>query len=148
MLVLGLLCSLALADAAHAGPLGGSLTDSSEGAAPPLAQATLAPDGSYDLLVQPPRGWQEAEITVSGDGAHDVGAVGLDERLRLAGVTESRGRLEVMVQAVDEDDRGITWVFTVDPELVPLASPGPGGADEARRRGFFQVFGGRQGSEG
>lgn len=144
MFALGLLCSLALADTAVAGPL----ADPAAGAAPPLAQATLAPDGSYDLLVQPPRGWQEAEITVSGDMSHDVGAVGLDEPFRLAGVTSSRGTLDVVVQAVDEEDRGITWLFSVEPELVPLASPRPGEGDEARRRGFFQVFGGRSGSGG
>ncbi len=137
-LLLTALMAFAHADVAEAsGPLGAG----SEGAAPPLAHVTLAPDGTYDLLLQPPRGWEQAEITVSGDGAHDIGAVDADEPLYLSGVTSGRGEIWVVVQAVDSDEHGITWMFGVDPELVPLGSS-PGERLKDSKRGFFSIFGG------
>ena len=143
MLILAMLSSLCFAEVAVAGPI----ALPGEGAAPPVAQATLAPDGQYDLVLQPPRGWEEAEITVGGGEAHDVGAVDLDEPLRLEGVTSAKGELSVTVQAVDGSDHGITWIFTVVPELVPLGSPRSERLEADGKRGFFSIFGGR-GSEG
>lgn len=108
--------------------------------APPLAHATLAADGSYDMVIQPPQGWDEAEITVSGDGSHDLGAALTDEPVHLSGWTSVRGPLSVTVQAATGNHRGTTWIFTVEPELVPTAPPAMEGADH-EGKGLFGIFG-------
>ena len=107
-------------------------------APPPVAHVSLAPDGSYDLVFQAPQGWQEAEITVSGDRSHDVDAALTDELVRLEGVTSSRGPIRITVQAATTDHRGVTWQFSVDPELVPMPAPElgePAGRGRKGRKG-------------
>lgn len=129
--------SLPLLLLALSGPV---LAAPSDGVAP-RAHLMLAPDGSYDLLLQSTRGWDEAEITVSGDGSHDVGAVGEDEPFRLEGMTSVQGPLRVTVQAVTPDEHGMTWMFTVDPELVPMRAPvGSDLLDGRSRGGLFGIF--------
>ena len=107
----------------------------------PLAHVMLAPDGSYDLMLQSSLGWDEAEITVSGDGSHDVGAVGEDEPFHLEGLTSVQGPLHVTVQAVTPDEHGMTRMFTVDPELVPMRAPvGSESLGNRDRSGLFGIF--------
>lgn len=89
----------------------------------PGASATLSADGQYTLLLQPDKAWSQAEVTVSGDGTTDLGPNGQDQSVRIDGYTSAQGPLWVTVQAVTEREVGLTWMFSVDPESIPVARP-------------------------
>ena len=92
-------------------------------AATTRAHATLASDGTYTLVLQPPRGWAAAEVTVADDGAQDVGPASEDAPVILEGVIASTGPLHVTVHAATPDEAGYTWTFQVVPDPVPVALP-------------------------
>ena len=92
-------------------------------AAPPEASAIISADGQYALILQPPQGWQEAEIAISGDGASDVGPAEAGTEVRIEGYLDKPGVIWVNVQAALDDNTGVNWVFSVDPEIVPASSP-------------------------
>ena len=92
-------------------------------ATPPEASAIISSDGQYSLILQPSVSWQEAEISISGDGAEDYGPAELGSELRIEGVLDKPGVLWVSVQAAINETTGMSWVFSVDPEVVPASSP-------------------------
>ncbi len=91
--------------------------------APPLAQATLAPDGQYSLIMQPDTAWVAAEITVAGDHAFDLGPAEQDQRVQVDGWISGSGPLRVTVLAATPEQHGVTWSFMVDPKSVPVEPP-------------------------
>ena len=135
-----LLASVALAGKV-AGQTGAPVIQRASLEAPPLSHATLAPDGTYSLIVQPDTAWAAAEVSVDDDAAWAVGPVEAEMPVRVDGVTSGTGPLHVTVQAATVDDHGVTWSFDVDPELVPVASPHLDRAAGPRRHGFLGLFG-------
>ena len=92
-------------------------------AAPPTATATIAPDGAYTLILHPPVSWSEAEVSVAGAHAVDLGPADVGEPVQLEGSLSTPGVLWVTLQATTAESEGTTWVFAVDPEFIPMASP-------------------------
>ncbi len=122
-------------------PLLAALVSGAVLAGPPPAEATLSADGHYVLLLRADEAWAAAEVKVDGDGALDLGAVPAGEAVRVEGWVDEPGPLAVRVAAATPDDRGLTWRFFVDPDLVPVASPVPA----ARRVPWWRrLLGGRR----
>ena len=90
-------------------------------ASPPRAEAFISSDGDYTLLIYPESPWTEAEISVAGDYAIDVGPP--QKVVRFEGTLEKVGPLWVTISAVQDDGTGIMWTFPVDPEVIPMESP-------------------------
>jgi hypothetical protein len=100
----------------------------------PRATATLSADGQYDVRIVPDVAWLSAEITVDGN-ATDVGPVQADDAIDIVGTTSKIGTLTVQVMAVTTDNRGVTWLFQVEPEILPAPAPDmTGGAAKRRPR--------------
>jgi hypothetical protein len=98
----------------------------------PRATATLSADGQYDVRIVPDVGWLSAEITVDGNST-DVGPVQADDPIDVVGTTTKIGTLSVQVMAVTTDNRGVTWTFQVEPEILPAEAPDMSGAASKKR---------------
>lgn len=85
--------------------------------------ATLTTDGRYVLELAPAQRWSSAEISVTGAASQDVGPAGPEQPMRIEGWTHAVGTLTISVMAVDAEGRGTTWLFTVDPEVLPATIP-------------------------
>jgi hypothetical protein len=110
-----------------------SLALATEAAQPePRATATLSADGQYDVRIVPDVSWISAEITVDGNST-DVGPVHADDPIDVTGSTSSIGTLSVQVMAVTTDNHGVTWMFQIEPEILPAGQPDMSGAQEKRR---------------
>ncbi|MFT5683695.1 MAG: hypothetical protein ACI8RZ_004627 [Myxococcota bacterium] len=92
-------------------------------AAPPQASAIVSSDGQYSLILRSDVSWEEAEISISGDGAEDLGPIEAGAEVRIDGTVSGTGVIWVNLNAAIDDDTGINWVFSVDPEVVPARSP-------------------------
>src|SRR4030095_13197599 len=88
----------------------------------PRATATLSADGQYDVQIVPDMAWLSAEVTVDGN-ATDVGPQQADVPFDVTGSTASIGTLSVQVMAVTTDNHGVTWMFQVEPEILPAGQP-------------------------
>jgi hypothetical protein len=88
----------------------------------PRATATLSADGQYDVQIFPDMAWLSAEVTIDGN-ATDVGPQQADVPFDVTGSTASIGTLSVQVMAVTTDNRGVTWMFQVEPEIRRRDSP-------------------------
>ena len=100
--------------------------------AEPRASATLSADGQYDVQIFPDVAWLSAEVTVDGN-ATDVGPQQADVPFDVTGSTASIGTLSVQVMAVTTDNRGVTWMFQVEPEILPAGQPVMSGAQDRKR---------------
>lgn len=98
------------------------------------ASATLASDGSFTLLLRPDQAWSQAELTVGGDGFHDLGPADGTAPIEVAGVVDELGPLRVELAAVTPQQHGVSWSFQVQPELLPVAAPPVELTDLGRRR--------------
>jgi len=87
------------------------------------ASATLAPDGSYTLVMLPEGPWSQASLSVSGDGSFELGPTDGSAPVEVQGVRDQQGPLWVQLDAVTPDDHGISWSFEVQPELLPTPAP-------------------------
>jgi hypothetical protein len=106
---------------------------STEAAQPePRATATLSADGQYDVQIVPDVAWLSAEVTVDGN-ATDVGPQQADVPFDVTGSTASIGTLSVQVMAVTADNRGVTWMFQVEPEILPAGQPDMSGTQDRKR---------------
>ena len=99
------------------------------------ASATLAADGTFTLLLLPDQPWKAAELTISGDGSHDLGPSDGTAPVEIAGVRDGLGPLWVELVVVTADDHGVSWSFEVQPELVPVRAPASSPAEGKKRRG-------------
>lgn len=100
------------------------LTGLVRAAAPaPSVEALMSPDGDYVLEVRPSQQWHAAEVSVRGGGAENVGAQAQDAVLLVEGSVSSPGLMWVTVNAALDDDHGASWVFGVEPQVVPINSP-------------------------
>ena len=98
----------------------------------PRATATLSADGQYDVQIVPDVAWLSAEVTVDGS-ATDVGPQQADVPFGVTGSTTSIGTLSVQVMAVTTDNHGVTWMFQVEPEILPAPQPDMSGAEDRKR---------------
>ncbi|MDG1479695.1 MAG: hypothetical protein P8R54_08890 [Myxococcota bacterium] len=112
-------------------------------AAPPEASAFVSSDGQYSLILRPDVAWEAAEISISGDGAEDLGSIEAGAEVRIDGNLSGPGTIWVNLNAAIDDDTGINWVFSVEPEVVPVRSPHL--ARYARRSLRWCLFKRRQG---
>jgi hypothetical protein len=92
-------------------------------ASPPQASAFVSADGQYSLILRSDVSWLEAEISVSGDGAEDLGPTTAGTEIRIDGTLSGPGVIWVNLYAAIDDNTGVNWVFSVDPEVVPARSP-------------------------
>lgn len=92
-------------------------------ATPPEASAFVSSDGQYSLILRPDVSWEAAEISISGDGAEDLGPIEAGAEVRIDGSLSGPGTIWVNLNAAIDEDTGINWVFSVDPEVVPARSP-------------------------
>jgi hypothetical protein len=98
----------------------------------PRATATLSADGQYDVQIFPDVAWLSAEVTVDGS-ATDVGPQQADVPFDVRGSTASIGTLSVQVMAVTTDNRGVTWMFQVEPEILPAPQPDMSGGQDRKK---------------
>ena len=98
----------------------------------PRATATLSADGQYDVQIFPDVAWLSAEVTVDGN-ATDVGPQQADVPFDVTGSTASIGTLSVQVMAVTTDNRGVTWMFQVEPEILPAPQPDMSGSQDRKK---------------
>ena len=98
----------------------------------PRATATLSADGQYDVQIFPDVAWLSAEVTIDGN-ATDVGPQQADVPFAVTGSTSSIGTLSVQVMAVTTDNRGVTWMFQVEPEILPAGQPDMSGTQDRKR---------------
>ena len=98
----------------------------------PRASATLSADGQYDVQIVPDVAWLSAEVTIDGN-ATDVGPQQADVPFDVTGSTASIGTLAVQVMAVTTDNRGVTWMFQVEPEILPAGQPDMSGTQDRKR---------------
>ena len=110
-----------------------TLAFTTEAAQPePRATATLSADGQYDVQIVPDVAWLSAEVTVDGN-ATDVGPQQADVPFDVTGSTASIGTLSVQVMAVTTDNHGVTWMFQVEPEILPAGQPDMSGTEDRKR---------------
>jgi len=102
-----------------------------QGSDAPRLYATVAPDGQYNLVVEPQVRWMEAEITVRGDDSKDVGPAAPGMPVEVRGWTGRKGSLRVTIQAATHGGLGVTWMLEVDPDMVPVRPPLAPAADPA-----------------
>lgn len=101
-----------------------ALAFSARADAPPIgADATLAADGHYTLVLRPRVDWARAEVRVDGDVAREVGPSPAGRPVHVEGTVEQGGPLPVTITAVRPNGAGVTWMFDVTPERVPVAPP-------------------------
>lgn len=131
VLVAGL---LAAAPAQAAVPLHPDGSDLDLSPDTPEVLATLAADGSYTIRLVPQGPWTEAELTVSGDGSHELAAVDGASPVLVEGVRDGMGPIGLTLAVVTPDRRGVSWSFTVEPELLPVKAPSAAPADGSSRR--------------
>ena len=98
----------------------------------PHATATLSADGQYEVRIVPDVTWLSAEITVDGNST-DVGLQEADVPFDVTGSTAEIGTLSVRVMAVTTDNRGVTWMFEVEPEILPAGQPDMSGTQDRKR---------------
>ncbi len=98
----------------------------------PRATATLSTDGQYDVQIVPDVAWLSAEVTVDGN-ATDVGPQQADVPFVVTGSTASIGTLSVQVMAVTTDNRGVTWMFQIEPEILPADQPDMSGTEGRKK---------------
>lgn len=137
------LCAAALLVLAATAPSpafaeGGAVIEETAGL--PMVHATLAPDGRYTLVIRADTAWEAAELTVRGDHSMDLGAAEAGAPVHVEGWTTARGPLGLALVAVTPETRGVAWSFSVDPELVPMASPPPVPAVDATVARRFRLF--------
>jgi hypothetical protein len=94
-----------------------------QGVTGPRLYATVAPDGQYNLVVEPWEQWTDAEITVRGDDSRDVGPAAPGMPVEIRGWTGLKGSLRVTIYAAIQGGPGVTWMLEVDPDLVPVRPP-------------------------
>ena len=87
------------------------------------ASATLAPDGTFTLMLIPEGPWTQASLSVSGDGSFDLGPADASAPVEIQGVRDDLGPLQVQLDAVLPDAHGVSWSFEVQPELLPTPAP-------------------------
>lgn len=134
--LLSVLTSAALSSAARADAADAPASLAWDPAHTPLeASATLSADGAFTLLLLPGTPWKAAELTVSGDGSHDLGPSDGTAPVEVAGVREGLGPIRVELVAVTPDDHGVSWSFEVQPELLPVQAPASPPAEGKKRRG-------------
>jgi hypothetical protein len=92
----------------------------------PTLSATLAPDGTCTLIVQPDAAWVSAELSVNGEPAILLGPAAADAPLRVELRTDPSAVLPVSLTAVDAAGHGHTWQLEVVPQSVPLRLPPAG----------------------
>ena len=98
----------------------------------PRASATLSADGQYDVQIFPDVAWLSAEVTIAGD-ATDVGPQQAGVPFDVTGSTTGIGTLSVQVMAVTTDNHGVTWMFQVEPEILPAGQPVMSGTQDRKR---------------
>lgn len=89
----------------------------------PEAEAMISPDGAFVLRLSPAQSWTSAEVSVVGATGEDVGAREAGAAFSVEGDLETPGTLWVTVNAALGDAHGVSWVFSVDPQVVPMKSP-------------------------
>lgn len=92
-------------------------------AAPPRAAATLDTAGRYTVTLNPDQAWLSAEISVAGGETVELGPTASAAVLELEGTTSATGPLWLVVRAAVEDQTGVTWTFSLDPQLIPDPPP-------------------------
>ncbi len=92
-------------------------------AAPPRAAATLDTSGRYTVTLNPEQAWLSAEISVAGGETVELGPTAPAAVLELEGTTSATGPLWLVVRAAVEDQTGVTWTFSLDPQLIPDPPP-------------------------
>ena len=110
---------------------------------PHEATATVAPDGTFTLVLLPEQPWTVAEVRVRGAGAVLLGAADGSSPVEVSGVLDQVGALHVTMMTVSPDSHGVSWSFSVDPELLPVSSPTVATTNPPRR-GFWPWQWGRQ----
>lgn len=105
-------------------------------ASPPATHATLTPDGQYSLILQAHPGWTGAEIHVRGGDSIDLGPAERDQRVRVEGWTSATGPLFITLNTAGAEGQGVTWMFQVEPDRVPVAAPDRRRLPR-RKRGLF-----------
>jgi|AMFO01.1.fsa_nt_gi hypothetical protein len=117
-----------------------ALTAQADVSAPPIgADATLAADGYYTLVLRPDVDWARAEVLVDGDVAHEVGASPAGKAVHVEGTVDQDGPFPVTITAVRPNGVGVTWMFDVTPERVPVTPPAPT-PHRRRRRGIAALL--------
>lgn len=111
---------------------------------PHEATATMAADGSFTLVLLPEQAWTQAELSIGGGGSVDLGPADGSAPVVIDGVVDQVGRLYLELATVSTDSHGVSWTFSVDPELLPVQSPELA-RGERSRRGFWPWQWGRQG---
>ena len=104
-------------------------------AAPPRAAATLDTSGRYTVTLNPDQAWLSAEISVAGGDTVELGPTASAAVLELEGTTSATGPLWVVVRAAVQDQTGVTWTFSLDPQLLPDPPPRFAERLAPRRRG-------------
>jgi len=89
----------------------------------PSVEALVTPDGAYVLRVSPEQAWLSAEVSVAGAAASDVGPQGVGAELVVEGDLPQPGTMWITVSAALSDSHGVSWVFSVEPQVVPMKSP-------------------------
>ena len=89
----------------------------------PISEAIISPDGAYELTIQPQQPWLAAEVSVAGDRAVDVEAAESGAAIQIAGELSGTGPLWITVTAALDAAHGVTWVYAIDPEVVPVLPP-------------------------
>ena len=115
--------------------LSGWLSAATAQASPPSAAATLDPSGAYTLVLNVQQAWLSAEISVAGGETVELGATPVGAVLELEGSTTATGPLWIVVRAAIGDEDGVTWTFSVDPQLLPAPQPALEGRLPPRARG-------------
>lgn len=92
-------------------------------AAPPRGAATLDTAGRYTVTLNPEQAWIAAEISVAGGETVEVGPTASAAVLELEGTTTATGPLWLVVRAAVEEQTGVTWTFSLDPQLIPDPPP-------------------------
>lgn len=90
---------------------------------PPRAEAVISADGVYRLIVHPEQPWQAAEIAIAGSHSEDVGQTPSGQTITLTGRLSAPGVIWLNITAALDAHRGVNWVFSVEPEIVPVAPP-------------------------
>lgn len=89
----------------------------------PSVEAMVSPDGAYVLRLSPAQSWVAAEVSVSGGVSADVGAHEAGSSFSVEGALSAPGTMWITVNAALNDAHGVSWVFSVEPQVVPMRSP-------------------------
>lgn len=89
----------------------------------PEVEAMVSTDGAYVVRLSPAQPWLAAEVTVSGAVSEDVGAQEAGGAFSVEGDLPEPGTMWITVSAALSDTHGASWVFSVEPQVVPMQSP-------------------------